>query len=108
MIGSCQYTLNKCFPAFPSLRSCSWHVPNRNTHGRKIGRLRLSTTVCVNHNCIHIFRICESIWPPAKLSNCLKYVTHTYANLENMCGSHILNNWKVLWVAHMLSHILNM
>src|ERR1700683_2921917 len=42
VISSCQslqYTLNKCFPAFLSLQSCSCHVPNRNTHGHKIGRL---------------------------------------------------------------------
>ena len=48
LIGSCQslqYTLNTGLPAFPSLRGCSCHAPNRNTHGRKIGGLCLSATV---------------------------------------------------------------
>jgi len=46
--------------------------------------------ICVNRNCIHIFKICESIYATTKPSNCLKYVTLTYSpdlvDLTHMLG----------------------
>jgi len=68
VIGSCQslqYTLNNSFPAFPSLRRCSCHVPNRNTHGRKIGGLWLSATVHVTRCDWHVLELLVcSLWFP--------------------------------------------
>ena len=63
MIGlyqSLQYTLNKCFPAFPRLWRCFCHVQNRNTHSYKIGRLWLSMTVHTLSE--YPFNICLIWW----------------------------------------------
>ena len=46
------------------------------------------------HKIFHICSVCDSI--------------HGHCEIQNMQGSHILNNWKVLAVAHILLNIPNM
>ena len=62
----------------------------------------------MNHFCIHIFRICDSICTTCKTCKLFKIcdsrISSQTCQIWNMWGSHILNNWQVLWVAHMLSH----